>query len=336
MRVLAADWSGVRKLYNRVAYQSQCLHRMQLMKFTAVFIASIMACGLLVTNIAHSAPSSFAVPPDIGRQTWFLDLLKTLADTHGLNNADKVGNILGVSFEKAVTNTSPSHDEAFAKSFERIDYTPNKPTWFQAGPIGYAYPRVSDGNSIYFKYYYLERHGLPTESLGSIEFDSAKDDTQSTIIFYGVSAFTCITLRDITSYFPNIHHKGKTDASPEAYMYYPAVGEEAGSVLSFAAIEGECLPEVEISEFSSFGKRYARAQYKFDRCLQDAAEEFRQDHGQFLKQDCWTPQEIEWHLRQKCVNFNHFYQDEPHSNEEPPPRLNFETPQSQASPCHYH
>jgi hypothetical protein len=309
---------------------------MRVMKFIIAFFVSILACGLFVTNTAHSDSNNSPMPPDVGRQAWFLNLLKTLAGTHGLNDADKVGNILGVSFEKTVTNTSPSHAEAFAKSFERIDYTPNKPTWFQAGPIGYAYPGAlggnppSDGKSIYFKYYYLERHGLPTESLGTMEFDSAKDDTESTIMFYGVSAFTCITLRDITSRFPSIHHMRRTDASSEAFIYYPPIDEEAGSVLSFAATEGQCLSEVHISEFSAFGKRHARAQYKFDTCLREAAKDFSQ------KQECWTPQEIEWHLRQECVNLNHFYENEPHSNEEPPPRLNVEIPQSHTQPCHYH
>ena len=303
---------------------------MRLMKFIAVFI-SIMAFGLFVAKTAHSDSNNFSMPPDVGRQVWFLDLLKALADTHGLNDADKVGNMLGVSFEKTLTNTSPSYAEAFAKSFERIDYIPSKPTWFQ-GTLAWNPP--SDGQSIYFKYYYSERHGLPTEDLSPIEFDSAKDDTKSTMIFYGVSAFTCITLRDITSYFPNIHHMRKTDVGSEAYMYYPPPGEEAGSVLSFAAPEGQCLSEVHISEFSAFGKRHARARYKFNACLRDAANEFRSQISK--KQDCWTDAEVEWHLRQKCLNFNHFYEDEPHSNEEPPPPLNFEMPRSSTSPCHYH
>jgi hypothetical protein len=294
-----------------------------------------------MNGLAFSDPTSFAAPPDIGRQAWFLDLLQTLADIHGLNNADKVGSILGVTFAKTVTTTSPSHAEAFAKSFERTDYTLNKSTWFRAGPIGDADLAglggnpPTDGKYIYFKYYYLERHGLPTESLGPLAFDDAKDDAESTIIFYGVSALACVTLRDITSHFPEIHHMKRTDASPEAFMYYPPIGEEAGSILSFAAPEGQCLSQVSISEFSGFGKRHARAQYKFERCLQNAAHEFVQNHGPASKQDCWTPQEIEWHLRQTCVNFDHFYQEEPHSNEDPPPRLNFRTPESQASPCHY-
>jgi hypothetical protein len=304
------------------------------MKFIGILVVSIMAAGLSIVNTSRADSDNAAMPPDVGRQEWFLNLLKTLADTGGLNDADKVGRILGVSFEKTVTNTSPSHLEAFAKSFERIDYVPSTPTWFRAGPVGYAYPGAlgwnlpSDGKSINFKYYHLERYGLPTESVGSIEFDSAKEDTESTLIFYGISAFTCITLKDITSRFPDIFHMEKTDASSERYNYYPPVGEEAGSVLSFGATE--CLSDVSISEFSAFGKRHARAQYKFNRCLQGAAKEFCQDHGPEENALSLTMQN---YLRQKCVNFDHFYGDEPHSNEEPPPRIHFE---SQTSPCRHY
>ncbi len=311
---------------------------------------SILVIGACIVNTVHAESSIFSYPPDIGRQDWFLTLLKTLADAGGLNDADRVGVHLGTKFDKTVTDTSPSHAEAFAKSFERVDYTPSTPTWFQAGPIGYAYPGglgwnlPSDGKSIYFKYYYLERHGLPTESIGHMQFDSVKDDTESTIIFYGINALMCITLQDITHHFPNIRHMERTDASSERYMYYPDIGEETGVVLSFAAIESQCLAQASISEFSQFGKRHARAQYKFKKCLQTAAKEFCEDHDQFIPgQHRWTDQEnalfsqLNNYLRKKCVNFEHFYENEPHSNEEPPSPLSFGiTPQSHTSPCHYY
>jgi hypothetical protein len=313
-------------------------------------IMSILLISACIINNVHAESNIFSQPPELGRQDWFLTLLKTLADSGSLNDADRVGVLLGVKFDKTVTNTSPSHAEAFAKSFERVDYTPSTPTWFQAGPIGYAYPGTlgwkppSDGKSIYFKYYHLERRGLPTENPFLIEFDSVKDDAESTIIFYGINTLTCITLEDITHRFPNIRHMEKTDFSSERYMYYPVIGEENGVVLSFAAMGNKCLSEAYVSEFSQLGKRHARARYKFNKCLQSAAKEFCEDHDQFIPgQHRQTEQEnvlrsqMNDYIRKKCVNFNSFYENEPISNEEPPPPVHFGvTPQSHASPCHWY
>ena len=71
-------------------------------------------CGILL-QAAHAETKALAAPPDQGRQTWFLGMLKTLADTDGLDDPDKVGAILGVKFDNSVVTTGPSRMESFAK-----------------------------------------------------------------------------------------------------------------------------------------------------------------------------------------------------------------------------
>ena len=51
--------------------------------------------------------------------------------------------------------------------------------------------------------------------------DIPKNDSQTTIIFYGIDKLSCITLHDIQSFFPGIYHMGATDAGSERYLDYP-------------------------------------------------------------------------------------------------------------------
>ena len=115
---------------------------------------------------------TFASPPGQGLQAWFLDMLKTLADTDDLTDPAKVSAILGVKFDKNVVTTKPSHMESFAKSFERDEYTPAGTTWFTESEPGYAStgnwkpnggngfvagvdPRAS-GKQVNFKYFKIQ------------------------------------------------------------------------------------------------------------------------------------------------------------------------------------
>ena len=103
-------------------------------------LAGLMLAAMcaFLAQAAQGDSKTFASPPGQGLQAWFLDMLKTLADTDDLTDPAKVSAILGVKFDKNVVTTKPSHMESFAKSFERDEYTPAGTTWFTAGELGYA------------------------------------------------------------------------------------------------------------------------------------------------------------------------------------------------------
>ena len=89
-------------------------------------LAGLMLAAMcaFLAQAAQGDSKTFASPPGQGLQAWFLDMLKTLADTDDLTDPAKVSAILGVKFDKNVVTTKPSHMEFFAKSFERDEYSP--------------------------------------------------------------------------------------------------------------------------------------------------------------------------------------------------------------------
>ena len=106
--------------------------RTKLMKRCAISLLSMNGLVLAAfcsffLQAAHAEQKAFASPPDEGKQAWFLGMLKALADVDALNDPAKVGAILGVKFSKTVVTSGPSHMEAFAKAFERDEYTPIDP-----------------------------------------------------------------------------------------------------------------------------------------------------------------------------------------------------------------
>ncbi|CBJ38852.1 exported protein of unknown function [Ralstonia solanacearum CMR15] len=294
-------------------------------------------CSFL-QQAAQAETKTFATPPDQGKQTWFLGVLKTLADTAPLNDPVKVGATLGVKFNKTVVTSGPSHAEAFANSFERDEYTPIDPTWFTSGPPGYAstgnfkpnghngfvagIDPTAMGTKVNLKYFESKRFGLPDENF-TLRADVPKNDTHTTVIFYGIDKLTCITRQDIESFFPEIHHMGATDASSERYLYYPPAREESGSVLSFEALGEKCLTEATVSEFSGFGKRIKRAILKFAKCLQDAGTAFCRAYPNAAPRDFSIHDQLKFHLRENCGSLDAFYEKEPRNSQEPQGQIDY-------------
>ena len=283
---------------------------------------------LLLAGGAHAQARAFAAPPDTGRATWFLDMLKALSDVDGLSDPDKVGAILGVRFSKTVLKTSPSHMEAFAKSFERDEYVPVTKTWFVAGPPGYArtgnfrpngqsgYSAGADpvarGDAVNFKYFQSRRYGLPEQD-SLIMFDRVKDDSETSVIFYGIDKLACITVQDVQARFPGIRHMVATDASAERYVYHARLHEDAGTVITFTAPQGRCMTDASAEEFSSFGKRHGRAQVKFNACLKEAATAYCAQYPKATLLGNLT--EI---ARQRCDGLQSLFDKEPRTNVMPP------------------
>lgn len=287
---------------------------------------------------AHAETKAFAGPPDQGKQAWFLGMLKTLADVDALNDPAKVGAILGVNFSKTVVTSGPSHVEAFAKSFERDEYTPIASTWFTGGPPGYAstgnfkpngrngfvagIDPTAMGTKVNLKYFESKRFGLPVDT-PTLRADVPKNDTQTTVIFYGIDKLTCISRQDIESFFPELHHIEATDASSERYLYSPLAREESGNVLSFEAPGGKCLTEATVNEFSGFGKRIKRAVLKFAQCLQDAGTAFCRAHPDATPRDFSIHGQLKTHLRESCGSLDAFYEKEPENGQEPQEQINY-------------
>jgi hypothetical protein len=305
-----------------------------------IALSGLMLAVLIgaVLHTARAETSTFVTPPKEGKQTWFLGMLKTLADSENLDDPNQVGTILSVKFDKTIVTTEPSHMESFAKSFERDEYTPSGKTWFTAGPPGYAstgnwkpnghngfmagVDPTATGKQVNFKYFESKRFGLPDDLVG-IRADIPKNDTQTTVIFYGIDKLTCITLQDIQSYFPGIHHMGATDASSERYLYYPSVREESGNVLSFEAPEGKCVTEATVNEFSGFGKRIKRSINKFAKCLQDAGTAFCRKYPDATPQTFKLYDQLKSYMRESCGTLDAFYEKEPQSGQEPPKDMDY-------------
>jgi hypothetical protein len=154
--------------------------------------------------------------------------------------------------------------------------------------------------------------------------DIPKNDSQTTIIFYGINKLSCITLHDIQSFFPGIHHMEATDASSERYLYYPPPREESGNVLSFEAPEGQCVTEDTVQEFSGGGKRIKRAILKFAKCMQDAGTKFCKKYPDANPKTFKAYSELKTHLRERCGStLDSYYQKEPPSGEAPPEGINY-------------
>lgn len=308
---------------------------MKSMSLAGLVLAAL--CSFLL-QAAHAETKVFATPPAQGKKTWFLGMLKTLAETDALDDPGTVGGILGVKFSKTVVTSGPSHMEAFAKSFERDEYTPIDRTWFTGGPPGYAstgnfkpngrngfaagIDPTAMGAKVNLKYFESKRFGLSDEDF-TLRADAPKNDTHTTVIFYGVDKLTCITRQDIESFFPEIHHMSATDASSERYLYYPPAREESGNVLSFEAPGEKCLTEATVNKFSGFGKRIKRAVLKFAKCLQDAGTEFCRAHPDATTRDLRIHDELKSHLRENCGSLDAFYEKESQDSQEPQGQIDY-------------
>ena len=303
------------------------------MKRTTTFLLTLAILCKLALQPVYAEPKVFAQPPDKGRQAWLLDMLKTIADTADWTDPAKVGAILGVKFDKTVVTTGPSHMESFAKTFQRNEYTPAGKTWFAAGEPGYAstgnwkpdggngfvagVDPTAKGGQVNFKYFESRRFDLADDDL-ILNPHTAHNDTQVTVIFYGIDKLSCITLKDIQTFFPRIHHMGSTDVSAERYFYYPPVGDESGNALSFEAPTGKCVTEATVNEFSNWGKRIKRAERKLDVCLRAAGPAFcKGNPGAKPQSDYPTYEKLKVFLHETCGNLDTFYQKEPRTGEEP-------------------
>ena len=167
-----------------------------------------------------------------------------------------------------------------------------------------------------FKYFESKRFGLPDDIVG-LRADIPKNDTQTTVIYYGIDELACIKLKDVQTFFPGIHHMRGTDASSERYLYYPPVREETGNVLSFEAPTGKCVTEATVNEFSQWGKHIKRAINKFASCLHDAGAAFCSNYPKATPQDFKLHEQLKAHMRESCGNLDAFYEREPQSGEEP-------------------
>jgi len=98
----------------------------------------VAMCGFSPQAV-HAETKAFAASPDQGRQAWFPDMLKTVADANGTNESDKVGRILGVKSNKSVATTALSLRALIAMSVESDEYTPASTAWFPAGSPGHAF-----------------------------------------------------------------------------------------------------------------------------------------------------------------------------------------------------
>lgn len=297
----------------------------------------LLACSAAWTIAAAQSAPTDRRPPAVGRQAWFLDLLRTLADSEGPDDPDKVGAILGVRFDKRVVTTSPSHEERFAKSFERDEYIPASATWFAAGPTGHAsvgnwrpdggngvvsgVDPVARGDLVNFKYFKSQRFGL-LEKNALFSFEVVDNDSQTSILFYGIDKLTCLTMKDVQSRFPGLTHMEGTDASAERYLYYAKPREDAGAVLTFPAPRGQCVTEAAIEDFSAFGKRALRARFKFIACQQAVAKAYCAHDPARSLQEFRGYALFNATLRQRCEGLNAYVQREPRNNADPPGKLN--------------
>ena len=78
-----------------------------------------------------------------------------------------------------------------------------------------------------------------------------------------------------------------------------------------------------IEDFSSFGRRHARAEYKFTHCAQDAARTFCAQHADGSARDFKLHDQVDAAIRDKCVSLNSFYDNEPRTNQDPPGKINY-------------
>lgn len=300
---------------------------MKLRWMTRLLVA--MACCVFLRVDHAAAAVSLEKVPAQGRQAWLLDLLKSLADADALDDPAQVGALLGVKFDKSVVTTSPSHMESFARRFERDEYTPVTPTWFVAGPPGYAttgnwrpdghsgfmagVDPVAKGGAVNFKYFESKRFGLPEDPGRPLAFDFVRDDTQVSILFYGLDRLTCITLGDLHKHFPGLVHMEGTDASAERYLYHAVSREDAGAVLSFTAPrQGECFTDASVLDFSAFGNRHLRAQAKLFRCIHQAATAFCAPHPSAALSAAFNT-----YARKQCGSLNTIFDAEPRTNQAP-------------------
>jgi hypothetical protein len=236
-----------------------------------VYPRCLAAVAVISLLGACSQNEAIFKPPAVGRQAWFLDQLKSLADSNDLSDPVAVGTILKITFVKRVIATSPSHMESFGKTFERDEYMPTARTWFVPGPPGYAstlrfmparhregfasgMDPVEVGDTATVKYFESKRYGLSEkDSLGNS--GEIFNDSQTSLFFYGIDSLTCITLTDVRANFPGLVHMDATDIGSERYVYYRTPNAEPSTVLTFSPPEGQCITEAHIDQFKKLSRR---------------------------------------------------------------------------------
>ena len=109
-------------------------------------LAGLMLAAMcaFLAQAAQGDSKTFASPPGQGLQAWFLDMLKTLADTDDLTDPAKVSAILGVKFDKNVVTTKPSHMESSPSRLSVMNTRP--PARHGSQPASRAMHRLGTGN----------------------------------------------------------------------------------------------------------------------------------------------------------------------------------------------
>ncbi len=290
------------------------------MKLAGLGRLLVVASFCLLLRVDHAKGNTFAVPPATDRPAWFLDMLMTLADLDGPGDPAKVGEVLGVRFDRRVVTTSPSFFEHWGRSFERDEYTPATTAWFVPGPPGFVYEGYGQADLppsvMTLQYFESKRFGVAAGPVDIVAFDHLRDDSEVHLVFEGIDQFACITVDDVKSRIPGVVHVEETDASVERYAYYPPSRAEAGTVLTIYVPLGRCITQASVGDTPTFGRRYARAQSRFFACLKRAAQEF-------CGSNPGDPQYAAFneHARRRCGNLDQYFDEEPRMGPAPVPNV---------------
>jgi len=206
-------------------------------------------------------------PPEIGRGSWLVSVLKQLADDGNLNDAAEIGRVLQLRFvptDKPSVGTTGGECPV-AESYVPLSassYLPAEPNWFHPTGEGIESALKLAGGPHPVEPSSETKETLVSKALPRLEYwiargecrSAGKATERSSAILYldQIQAFTCITQADLLKFLPGARQESGLDGSVP-YSYLGKRDADGGIRISFEFWGDKCLSIANIESGWRYG-----------------------------------------------------------------------------------
>ncbi|MTJ81126.1 MAG: hypothetical protein F8N37_08915 [Telmatospirillum sp.] len=280
---------------------------------------------------APSRPDDVAPPPppEKGRGEWLIGRMKALADAGVLLEPDRVARMLSLNLKENPAETKTKSSDCanpYDSSWEISNYAPQEPNWYVGTPEGVPHmlrpgfainpPAVMGDPKLN---YTLTRIKSCT---GRSE---PKEYTEARLDFSYTSGYACITPPMLGKVLPEAKYSQATDGVMP-YYYTGKFDDVSKATVEFHFFVGtQCLIGATVRQSEKSGKRFLRAQSRFQKCKRQADHEFCESHEPFSWSEGDKINAMNDFAAQRCGTVDSYFQKEPLSggDPEPLPRWNY-------------
>jgi len=254
----------------------------------------VFAISLALVLLGGCAKDSKEAPsPNVGPWTGatsapaFISRLRAVADSGRLSDPATVSNLLGLSFNSVTSNQEPQpgacSETMGIKTRQTTTHDIAGESWYV--PTSMGVPRLSVPSFAINPAFVIGDNDLPSTMYASRRLlycndphVTARDTTETRLVFKNLPRFACISDDDIRSLMPTAELQQATDGY-HFYRYRGNVNNQNGTVLQFSfRAFVPCSLDVQIEQSTKRGLRYVKVESELSLCRRMALDKYREGH----------------------------------------------------------